>query len=164
MGSSSHLPIELLMSMAGIEMLHVPFKGAAASIPEVVAGRVDMVMASVATGGPHIKAGKVRALVVTGPARTPVLPDTPTFAESGFPDYPMSYWFGVFAPGTTPPDVVGRLEREIARAMESPRLREAFAQQGARPVGSRSADFTRFIGDQIALWKQVVKTANIKAE
>jgi tripartite-type tricarboxylate transporter receptor subunit TctC len=163
-GSSSHLPIEHLLNLTSTQMLHVPFKGAAASLPELMAGRIDLVMSSVATGGPHIKAGKVRPLAVTGTQRSAVLPDTPTFAEAGYADYRMSYWFGVFAPSSTPPEIVARLEREIARAMTSSRLREAFAQQGALPIGSSSADFTRFVAEQLKTWKQVVTVANIKVD
>ncbi len=163
-GSSSHLPIEHLLSLTGMKMLHVPFKGAAASLPELVAGRIDLVMSSVATGGPLIKAGKVFPLAVTGTQRSPVLPDTPTFAEAGYPDYRMSYWFGVFAPGGTPPEIVARLEREIARALTSQRLRESFAQQGALPIGSSSVDFSRLVAEQIKTWKQVVTVANIKID
>jgi tripartite-type tricarboxylate transporter receptor subunit TctC len=163
-GSSSHLPIEWFSSLADVKMLHVPFKGAAASIPELIAGRVDLVMSSVATGGPHIAAGKVAALAVTGKERSPALPNVPTFAEAGFPEYRMSYWFGLFAPAATPRDVVARLEREVARAMTSPALREAFARQGAQPIGSSSAEFTRFVGNEIDLWKKVVVSANVKMD
>jgi len=164
LGSSSHLPIEWFQSLTGTKMLHVPFKGAAASIPELVAGRVDLVMSSVATGGPHIAAGKVEPLAVTGKERSPALPNVPTFAEAGLPDYRMSYWFGVFAPAGTPKEIVSRLEQEIAKAMTSPALREAFAKQGARTVGNTSAQFTQFVADEIELWKRVVKTANVKVE
>jgi len=145
-------------------MVHVPFKGAAASLPELVAGRIDLVMSSVATGGPLIRAGKVHPLAVTGAQRSPVLPDTPTFAEAGYPDYRMSYWFGVFTPAGTPPEVVARLEREIARALTSAKLREAFIQQGALPTSSSSSEFTRFVAEQIRTWKQVVTAANIKID
>jgi len=164
LGSSSHLPLEWFQSLTGTKMLHVPFKGAAASIPELVAGRVDLVMSSVATGGPYIAAGKVEPLAVTGKERSPALPNVPTFAEAGLPDYRMSYWFGVFAPAGTPKEIVARLEQEIAKAMTSPALREAFAKQGARTVGSTSPQFTQFVGDEIELWKRVVKTANVKME
>jgi tripartite-type tricarboxylate transporter receptor subunit TctC len=163
-GSSSHLPIEWFSSMAGVKMLHVPFKGAAASIPELIAGRVDLVMSSVATAGPHLAAGRVAALAVTGKERSPALPDVPTFAEAGFPDYRMSYWFGLFAPAGTPRNVVAALEREVAKAMTSPALREAFARQGAQPIGSNSTEFTRFVGNEIDLWKKVVTLANIKMD
>ena len=164
LGSSSHLPIEWFMNLSGIKMLHVPFKGAAASIPELVAGRVDLVMSSVATGGPHIADGRVVPLAVTGKERSPALPNVPTFAEAGFAEFRMSYWFGVFAPAGTPRDIVARLEREIAKAMTSPALRESFAKQGARTVGNSSAEFTRFVADEIDLWKKVVVTANVKIE
>jgi tripartite-type tricarboxylate transporter receptor subunit TctC len=164
LGSSSHLPIEWLMSLTGTKMLHVPFKGAAASIPELIAGRVDLVMSSVATGGPHLAAGKVQPIAVTGTQRTPALPNVPTFAEAGLPDYRMSYWFGVFVPAGTPKDVITRLEREIAKAMTSPPLAEAFAKQGARTVGNTSPEFTKFVNNEIDLWKKVVVTANVKVE
>ncbi len=164
LGSSSHLPIEWFMSLSGIKMLHVPFKGAAASIPELIAGRVDLVMSSVATGGPHIADGRVMPLAVTGKERSPALPNVPTFADAGFAEFRMSYWFGVFAPAGTPRDIVARLEREIAKAMTSPALRESFAKQGARTVGNTSAEFTRFVADEIDLWKKVVVTANVKIE
>ena len=164
LGSSSHLPIEWFMSLTGTQMLHVPFKGAAASIPELIAGRVDLVMSSVATGGPHIAAGKVQPLAVTGKERSPALPNVPTFAEAGLPDYRMSYWFGVFAPAGTPKEVIAKLEREIAKAMTSPTLAEAFAKQGARTVGNTSPEFTKFVANEIELWKRVVVTANVKVE
>lgn len=164
LGSSSHLPIEWFQSLTGTKMLHVPFKGAAASIPELVAGRVDLVMSSVATGGPYIASGKVEPLAVTGKERSPALPNVPTFAEAGLPDFRMSYWFGLFAPAGTPKEVVTRLEQEIAKALTSASLREAFAKQGARTVGSTSPQFTRFVNDEIDLWKKVVTTANVKAE
>ena len=109
-------------------------------------------------------AGKVAALAVTGKERSPALPNVPTFAEAGFPEYRMSYWFGLFAPAGTPRDVVVRLEREVARAMTSPALREAFARQGAQPIGSSSAEFTRFVGNEIDLWKKVVVSANVKMD
>ncbi len=148
LGSSSHLPIEWFMSITGTEMLHVPFKGAAASIPELVAGRVDLVMSSVATGGPYIASGKVEPIAVTGKERSPALPNVPTFAEAGLPDYKMSYWFGVFAPGGTPKEIVSKLEREIARAMTSASLREAFARRvralwATRRRSSRASSMTR---------------------
>lgn len=101
-GSSSHLPIEHLLSLTRAQILHVPFKGAAKSLPELVAGRIGLVMSSVATGGPLIKAGKVFPLAGTGTQRSPVLPDTPTFAEAGYAEYRMSYWFSVFAPPAGP--------------------------------------------------------------
>lgn len=164
LGSSSHLPLEWFQSLTGTKMLHVPFKGAAASIPELVAGRVDLVMSSVATGGPYIASGKVEPLAVTGKERSPALPNVPTFAEAGLPDFRMSYWFGIFVPAGTPKDVVTRIEQEVAKALASPTLREAFAKQGARTVGSNSAQFTRFVNDEIELWKKVVTTANVKAE
>lgn len=152
------------MSLTQTQMLHVPFKGAAASIPELVAGRVDLVMSSVATGGPHIAAGKVTPLAVTGKERSPALPNVPTFAEAGLPEYRMSYWFGLFAPAGTPPAIVARLQAEVAKAMTSPALRDAFLKQGARTVGSTTPEFTKFVADEIALWKNVVKTANVKVE
>ena len=163
-GSSSHLPLEWFQTLTGTKMLHVPFKGAAASIPELVAGRVDLVLSSVATGAPYIASGKVEPLAVTGKERTPVLPKVPTFAESGLPDFRTSYWFGIFVPTGTPKEIVTRLEQEVAKALTSPSLREAFARQGARPVGSTSPQFTRFVEEEIALWKKVVATAGIKPE
>lgn len=163
-GSSSHLPLEWFQTLTGTKMLHVPFKGAAASIPELVAGRVDLVLSSVATGAPYITSGKVEPLAVTGKERTPVLPSVPTFAEAGLPEFRTSYWFGLFAPAGTPKEIVARLEQEVAKALTSPSLREAFAKQGARPVGNTPAQFAAFIGDEIELWKKVVKAAGIKPE
>lgn len=163
-GSSSHLPLEWFQTLTGTKMLHVPFKGAAASIPELVAGRVDLVLSSVATGAPYITTGKVEPLAVTGKERTPVLPNVPTFAEAGLPEFRTSYWFGLFAPAGTPKEIVARLEQEVAKALTNPALRESFARQGARPVGNTPAQFTAFIGDEIELWKKVVKAAGIKPE
>ena len=164
LGSSSHLPVEFFMSIADIDLLHVPYKGASQSIQELVGGQIDLVFSSVATGAPHIATGRVRGLAVTGTERSPVLPDVPTFAEAGYPNYKMTYWFGVFAPAETPRPIVDRLNQAIREALAKQRLHDAFVQQGAKPVSSSPEEFSRFVAGQVQLWRDVAVRAKVPVE
>lgn len=164
LGSSSHLPIEWFMSLTQTQMLHVPFKGAAASIPELVAGRVDLVMSSVATGGPHIAAGKVTPLAVTGKERSPALPNVPTFAEAGLPEYRMSYWFGLFAPAGTPPAIVAKWNADVTKILNSPDVKEKLVADGAQPTPNTPEQFQRFIADELSKYARIVKASGAKVD
>jgi tripartite-type tricarboxylate transporter receptor subunit TctC len=163
-GSSAHLATEMFLDMAGVQMLHVPFKGVAAALADVVAKRIDVTIGSVGSASGHVTAGRVRGLAVTGKARSPLLPDVPTFAESGYPGYDMVYWFGVFAPAATPPAVLGRLHDELERATATAKIQEMFARQGVRPVTSSAADFARRVSDETRRWRDVVAKAGVKVE
>jgi tripartite-type tricarboxylate transporter receptor subunit TctC len=163
-GSSAHLATELLWNQAGVELVHVPFKGVAAALAETVGDRIDVTLSSVGGAVGHVKAGRVRPLAVSGKARSPQLPDVPTFAESGYPDYDMLYRFGMMAPTGTPPAVINLLQQEIAKAVVKPRVREFLAAQGAFPVASTPADYGHIIEREIKTWKGVIDRAGVKAE
>jgi tripartite-type tricarboxylate transporter receptor subunit TctC len=163
-GSSAHLALELFLGQTGIEMTHVPYKGVAAALVDLIGGRIDVGLSSVGSAAQHIRAGKLRGLAVAGRERHTLLPDVPTFAEAGFPDYQMIYWFGFMAPGATPQPILGQLQQGIARAVEQPRVRESFAGAGVRAVASGSPEFTRRVDDESRLWKRVITRAGIKPE
>jgi len=163
-GSSAHLAMELFLDTAGIKMLHVPFRGAAVAVTETVAGHVDIAIASIAAGMPYVRSGRVQGFAVTGKERSPLLPSVPTFAEMGFPDYNFTYWWGIAVRSTTPPQLVSRLNQEIARAVENPKLKESFVNQGAIAVSSSSADFSRRVYEEIKVWKNVIAKVGVKVE
>ena len=163
-GTSPHLSMELFRSMAGITMTHVPYKGSGPATMDVISGQVDLSMPNILTVMPHIKGGTLRALAVTGPRRASALPDVPTVAQAGLPGYESVQWYGVLAPAGTPAAVVNKLQAEIVRALKTPEVRAAMAQEGADPVGSTADEFAVFIRSEIAKWAQVVKTAGIQPE
>jgi len=160
-GSSAHLAMELLLNLAGVQALHVPFRGVAAAIAEVIAGRVDMAIASLASGVAHVKGGTLVGLGVSGEKRSALLPEVPTFAEAGQPAYDMSYWWGIAAPAGTPRPVLERLHREVVRSCEKPRLREAFLQQAAVAVTSTPEEMTRHLEREIGVWREVITRAKV---
>ena len=163
-GSSAHLATELLLNVAGVKALHVPFRGVAAAIADVIAGRVDMVIASLASGVAHVQAGTLVGLAVSGNKRSELLPAVPTFAEAGQPRYDVSYWWGIAAPAATPKPVVERLNREIIKACAQPRLREAFAKNAALPATNTPDEMTAYLKSEIAKWARVVKAAGVQPE
>ena len=163
-GSSAHLAVELFFSGVDAELTHVPYKGVAAAILDLIAGRIDVGLSSVGSAAQHIKGGRVRGLAVAGKERHPLLPEVPTFAEAGYPDYNMIYWFGFMAPGGTPPAVITQLQQGIAKAVEQPKVRDAFAGAGVRAVASQPAEFTRRVEDEARTWKRVISRAGIKTE
>jgi tripartite-type tricarboxylate transporter receptor subunit TctC len=163
-GSSAHLAMELLLNVAGVRALHVPFRGVAAAIAEVVAGRVDMAIASLASGLAHVQAGTLLGLGVSGAQRSALLPQVPTFAEAGQGAYDMSYWWGIAAPAGTPPPLIERLNREVVRACAQPRLREAFLKQAAVAVTSTPQEMTRHLEREIGVWREVIVRAKVPAQ
>jgi len=163
-GSSAHLATELFLTQAGVEMVHVPFKGVAAAITDVIGGRIDVTISTVGAALGQVKSGKARALAVTGKERVPSLPEVPTFAESGYPDYDMVYRFGLFAPAGTPSAIVNRMRDEVAKAASKPRVRELLIPQGARPVASTPAEYGAIIEREMRSWKAVIDKAGVKVE
>jgi tripartite-type tricarboxylate transporter receptor subunit TctC len=163
-GSSAHLAVELFLAGADVDMTHVPYKGVAAALLDLIAGRIDVGLSSVGSAAQHIKGGWVRGLAVAGRERHPLLPEVPTFTEAGFPDYNMVYWFGVMAPAGTPAAVVTQLQQGIAQAVAQAKIRDAFAGAGVRPVASMPADFSRRVDDEARIWKRVIVRAGVKPE
>lgn len=163
-GSSAHLATELFLTQAGVEMVHVPFKGVAAAIADVVGGRIDVTVSTVGAPVGQVKSGKAHALAVTGKERVPSLPEVPTFAESGYPDYDMVYRFGFLAPAGTPPAIVNKMRDEVAKAANKPRVRELLIPQGARPVASTPAEYRAIIEREMRTWKAVIDKAGVKVE
>ena len=163
-GSSAHLATELLFNQAGVELVHVPFKGVAAALAETVGGRIDVTLSSVGGAVGHIRSGKVRPLALTGKERLAMLPEVPTFAESGFPDYDMVYRFGFLAPAGTSQAIVTRLQQEVARAVAKQKVRDFLATQGARPVASTPAEYAQVIQREIAMWRGVIQKAGVTVQ
>jgi len=163
-GSSTHMAFELFRTMANVKITHIPYKGTGPALVDAVAGQVHMLFGNVLSSLVHAKSGRLRALAVTTPARSKVLPDLPTINESGVPGYENSTWFGVIAPAGTPPAIVGRLNAELVKASQSPEIVERIAPDGGEPVGSTPDQFGRHIATEIARWRKVVKDAGIKME
>jgi tripartite-type tricarboxylate transporter receptor subunit TctC len=163
-GSSAHLGMELMLDVAGIRARHVPFRGVAAAITEVMAGRIDMTIASLAAGVAQVQAGTLLGLAVSADQRSTLLPQVPTFAQAGLPAYQMMYWWGLAAPAGTPADIIARLNREVSRACAAPRLREAFAQQAAIPAPSTTEEMRELLEREIVLWKGVITRAKVSVQ
>ncbi len=163
-GSSAHLATELFFTSVDAELTHIPYKGVAAALLDLIAGRIDVGLSSVGSATQHIKGSRVRGLAVAGRERHPLLPDVPTFAEAGYPNYNMIYWFGMMAPAATPAAVINQLQQGIAKAVEQQKIRDAFAGAGVRAVASNSADFTKRVDDEARVWKRVIARAGVKPE
>ena len=163
-GSLSHLSVELLKSMAKIDLLHVPYKGAAPGVADVAGGQVQAMIINIPTVIPLIKAGKLKALAVTSGKRAASQPDVPTLAESGLAGYEILAWFGFLAPAKTPPEIVAQLHREVQKALARPDVRETLARLGSEPSGIGTAEFTLFIKSEIAKYRKIIKDAGIKVE
>jgi tripartite-type tricarboxylate transporter receptor subunit TctC len=163
-GSSAHLAMELLLHVTGTRMTHVPYKGVILSIADVMAGRIDFSIASLASGMTHVSAGKIQGIAVSGKDCSALLPAVPTFSEAGAPDYDMSYWWGVAAPAGAPQAVVTRLNQEIVRASREARIRETFSKQGARPVTGTPAEMQRRVEGESKTWRTVIAKAGVKVE
>jgi tripartite-type tricarboxylate transporter receptor subunit TctC len=163
-GTSNHLAGELLKSMARIDIVHIPYKGSAPALNDLIAGQVLLMFDLVLTAAPHVKSGAVRGLAVTGAQRSAVLPELPTVAESGLPYYEVSAWFGIFAPAGVPRPVVERLNAEFVKALRDPDLRQRLASQGAEPLTSTPAEFSAYLRSEIDKWAQVVRAAGMKVD
>ena len=158
-GTSIHLSGELFKSMAGVQMTHVPYKGSAPALADLVGGQVQLMFDNLPSSLGLIKGGKLRAIAVTSAARAPALPDIPTIAESGLPAYEATAWFGVLAPAKTPPAIVDKLNAAIGAWLASPEARDKLASQGAAAAGGTAADFARYIASETTKWANVVKVS-----
>ena len=164
-GAVSHLGGELLKKTAGVDILHVPYKGAGDAISNLLAGQVQLMFSSPASVVPQFKAGKLKGLAVTGTRRQPAAPDIPTFAEAGLPQIDVNEWYGVLAPAGTPKAIVAKLRDEIVRILRTPEITDRIAAtQFAEPVGSTPEEFARFIASESARLAKVIGDANIRAD
>jgi tripartite-type tricarboxylate transporter receptor subunit TctC len=161
-GVWNHLFGELFKSMAKIEMTHVPYKGTAPAIIDLIGGRLQMMMSPFPTALPHVKAGRLRALGVTEEKRSPVLPNVPTVAESGLPGYAAASWFAVLAPAGTPRPIVMKVNQDINRVFTQPEVRAAFASDGSEPAGGTPEALARSIHEGMAKWGKLVRDLNIQ--
>lgn len=163
-GSSAQLAVEALILQNNIQMVHVPFKGISSAMIEVVAGRVDIMIASVGSTLAYIKDARLLGLAVSGESRQPLLPNVPTFSEAGYPNYKMMFWFGMMAPAGTPPAIIDRMQKAITKAVITKKVKEVFGGTGARATSSTSAAFTELVQNETAMWADVIKRAKIKTE
>ncbi len=164
LGTNPHLSMELFLSMTGLKMVHVPYKGSAPAIIDLLAGHVGVMTATALTGIPHIRAGRLRALGVTGAKRTAAAPDVPTISEAGVPGYEAVQWYGMAAPANTPREVITRLNREMVTILQMPDVKEKFAADGADTAGTSPEEFGRYIKSETEKWQKVAKAAGIKPE
>ncbi|MDP2004102.1 MAG: tripartite tricarboxylate transporter substrate binding protein [Rubrivivax sp.] len=163
-GGSQHMAGEVFKQRAGVDIVHVPYKGAAPALQDLIAGHVTMAFMTSLSAVPHIKAGKIRALGVASRERMPQLPDLPTVGESGLPGFEADSWNGLFAPHGTPPEVINRLHAEIARIAASADFKDKLQAQGAVVVGNSPAEFRSFIRNEVEGWAKVFQTVQVKAE
>ncbi|MCA3150288.1 MAG: tripartite tricarboxylate transporter substrate binding protein [Rhodocyclaceae bacterium] len=163
-GTSMHLSAELLRSLANIEVLHVPYKGSAPAMQDLIGGHTQMVFDNLPFVLPFVKAGKVRALAVTTTARNPQLPEVPTMIEAGIAGYDVTSWFGLAAPGGLPTPLTDRWYQESVKALQHPDTRQRFGDLGASIVGSTPVEFGAFIRAELAKWARVVKASGAKAD
>jgi tripartite-type tricarboxylate transporter receptor subunit TctC len=162
-GTPSHLAGELFKMMAGVDMVHVPYRGTGPMLTDLLGGQVQVAFDPLPASIAYIKAGKLRALAVTTVARSEALPDTPSVSEY-VPGFAASNWYGIAAPQNTPVEIIGKLNTEINAALADPKMKAQLAELGGTPFASSPAAFTRFVADDIAKWAKVIKAANIKVE
>ena len=163
-GSSNQMAGELFKVMAGINIVHVPYKGNAPAITDTLGGQVEMVLSGVPALVPHIQSGRLRAIAIGSLKRFAALPDVPTFDESGLKGYEATTWFGLLAPANTPKDIVNRLNVEIAKILASADIKERFMVEGLEPMGGTPEDFAKFIGSEIDKYAKVIKAAGVQQQ
>jgi tripartite-type tricarboxylate transporter receptor subunit TctC len=163
-GTYPHMTMELFLSMARLKMVHIPYKGTGPAMIDMVAGQVATMAATILTGMPQIRAGRLRPLAITSAARSPIVPDLPTVAEAGLPGYESVQWYGMLAPARTPRDIITRLHGEATRVLQQPEIKARFAGDGADPVGSTPEEFTRYIQSELTKWAKVARDAGIQQE
>lgn len=163
-GGAGHLAMALFLNMAEVDAVHVPYKGGAPAVADLVAGRLNLMMANLTTAQPHIRAGRLRGLGVGKKARTPLFPEMPTIAEAGVKGYEANNWNGLVAPHGTPGTVIERLHRDIAATLKEPAIAERMARAGLEPIGDAPNEFARYLQAEASKWGRLVKAAGIKAE
>ncbi len=163
-GTPYHMAGELFKAMAGVDIVHVPYRGSSGARTDLIGGQVQMMFDAVTTMSEHVKAGQVRALGTSGKTRSTVLPDVPTVAEAGVPGYEATIWLGVVAPKGTPPAIVSRLNAEISQIVSRPEVRREWAEQGAMAMVMTPDAFGKYIVDDIAKWERIVKISGAKPD
>ena len=163
-GTPYHMAGELFKAMAGVDIVHVPYKGSSGARTDVLGGQVQMMFDAVPTMSEHAKSGRVKALGTTGKARSAVLPNVPTIAEAGVPGYEAVIWLGIMAPKGTPPQIVNRLSAEITKIQNRPDVRQEWTSQGALPMVLTPEEFGRYLNDDIVKWERIVKISGAKAD
>ncbi len=163
-GSSSHLAMEMFKSMAGVDIQHIPYKGTGPLITDLLSGQINMTIASIVPLIPQVRAGKLRAIAVTGSRRSGALPDVPTIAEAGVPGYDMTNWFGILAPAGLPAPILTRLDTTLRKIVAAPDVREVYAQQGADGVGAGPEAFAKVIAADIPKWEKVVRQSGARVD
>jgi tripartite-type tricarboxylate transporter receptor subunit TctC len=164
LGTPYHMAGELFKSMAGVYLVHIPYKGSSGARTDVIGGQVDLMFDAVTTMAEQVKAGKVRAIATTGRQRSDVLPDVPTVHEAGVPNYEATIWLGLMAPKGTPKAIVDRLNEVVSRVASQPDVKQAWGKQGATPMVMNPVVFEKYLQDDVAKWARVIQSANIKAE
>jgi tripartite-type tricarboxylate transporter receptor subunit TctC len=164
LGSATHLNMELFKSMAGIDILHVPYKGSTQARQDVLAGQVNLAMDGLLPVQPLIKDGRLRALAITSSRRAQSNPEIPTIAEAGVPGYASDTWYGLLAPAKTPKEIVAKLQQAAVKGLHSAQVRERFAKLGAEAVGNTPEEFARLLAQEQKTWTKVVKDSGAKAE
>ena len=163
-GTSNHLAGELFNLVAGTKLVHIPYKGVNLAMQDVLSGNVHLVFIGIPAAAPHIKAGKLRALALVAPQRSAALPDVPTVAEAGLPDFEVTTWYGILAPAGTPRGIINRLNAELVKVMHAPELKEKLAATGTEPLTSTPDEFAAYIRKEIAKWGDVIRKAGVKAD
>ena len=163
-GTIVHLNAELFKLISGTDIQHVPYKGTALVIPDLANGQIAMLFDSLASAMPHIRSNRGRPIALNATRRSALLPDVPTFAEAGMPEFNTNTWFGMFAPAGTPKEIVAKIHDDVLAALQAPDLRERFASVGAEAVGGTSEQFTARILSDTTRWAQVIRTAKVKIE
>jgi tripartite-type tricarboxylate transporter receptor subunit TctC len=163
-GSSIHLSGELFKSMAKVDMVHVPYKGSAPAVTDLLGGQIDVMFDNMPSAIQHVRNGRLRPLAVTTAKRSPELPDVPTVAEAGVPGYEATSWFGMFAPAATPAPIVARLNGALVKVLADPEVKKKLAEQGAEPYSEKPEQFAEFIRKETAKWSKVVKESGATAD
>jgi tripartite-type tricarboxylate transporter receptor subunit TctC len=163
-GTSPHMSMELLKSMAGLDIRHIPYRGTAPAVTDIISGQISAMFANALTAKPQVDAGKVRALAVSGPKSIEAMPNVPPVAQAGVPGYDAMQWYGLLAPAGTPPDIIKRLHAEATKALGTAEMKEKLAGDGAEPGGSSSAEFAALIKSELEKWAKVARTAKIEPQ
>ncbi len=163
-GTYPHMTMELFLSMAQLKMEHIPYKGTGPAMIDMIAGQVSTMAATILTGMPHIRSGRLRPLGISSATRSPIVPEIPTVAEAGLPGFESVQWYGMLAPARTPKDIITRLHAEMTRVLQQPDIKERFASDGADPVGNTPEEFARYIQSELIKWAKVAREAGIKPE
>ena len=163
-GTPPHINAEVFKSVAGIDLLHVAYKGGGPALVDLMAGRVQAMLDTAASAMPHVRSGKLRALAISAPRRSPELPELPTFAEAGLPQYDTNAWYSMHAPAGTPPDIVRRLNTELVAILKDPEILARFKQLATDPVGNSPEEFAAFVRAELDKYARIIKAAGIKLD